>query len=665
MTISLVNLALAPLAALVLVPLLVHLFARSRPPRYAFSSLEFLRRVMRQTLRVKRPRDWIVWLLRTLLAAALVALFLRPVARSGGAGAPFERRNVVVVIDRSASMAALAGGRSRFAAAGAEASELLADLGRRDAANVIWLDAAPDAVFPELGPNVPHLLARVREAAVSLEAADVEQALQLAIAMLRDAEGTREIDVVSDFQATAWRDFRLPDLEGAALVAVPAAGAPTANVALTDLALAPAEPLPGEPVSVSCTVWNYGDNPVRPVLYLGAGEIRQSRELFIPPWSRAAAQFDLAFPAPGDVAVVVECSEDDFAADNARHAVARVRPHLRAGVVGARTPTVEVWERALRALGLFHVENHATPATLEGDWDALLLADWTGEQPERLRQAADRGAVVVCAPAAGLGDAALRALAGAPIGDAPSAPLGRHVPSAPLHLRITAPGDPLFALFSQGAYGDPARGSFNAALALPPLPGESTPLLSYDSGLPALIRLGAGSLYLWNLDLAAANTDWPQLSAFLPLFGELLLGPRSRLAARNDNFPGLPISLDVPPGARIDLQTFSAADPRPRQLESAPGAPVRLLPDAPGIFEWRSPETERHGLIAVNLAPGESDLRPLPDADVREHVSATLASGRRARDLREGVEWWPAFLALALVWALLEGFALGFWEGRR
>ena len=74
MTFSLVNWVLAPLAALVLVPLLVHLFARSRPPRYAFSSLEFLRRVMRQILRVKRPRDWIVLLLRTLLAACLIAL---------------------------------------------------------------------------------------------------------------------------------------------------------------------------------------------------------------------------------------------------------------------------------------------------------------------------------------------------------------------------------------------------------------------------------------------------------------------------------------------------------------------------------------------------------------------------------------------------------------
>lgn len=663
MSLTFVNLVLAPLAALLLVPLLVHLFARSRPPRFAFGSLEFLRRVMRQTLRVKRPRDWIVLLLRTLLAAALVALFLRPLARSPAAGSPFERRNVVVVIDRSASMAALSGGRSRFAAACAEASELLAGLSRRDAANLVWMDASPDAVFPEPGPNVPALLDTIRGASVSAEAADIEQALQTAVAMLRNAEGTREIDVVSDFQASAWRDLRLPDLEGASLVAVPV-GDPAPNTALTDLTLTPPEPLPGENVLVSCTVWNYGDQPVRPSLYLAAGELRLSQDLFLPPWSRTTAQFDLAFPEPGEFAVVAETSEDDFALDNARHAVARVRPHLRAALVGPRTPTAEIWERALRALGLFHLENHATLATLERDPDALLLSQWDGDRPERLRQAARQGATVVCAPAPGLDANLLSALLpGTPAPAAP-APLEQRILSTPLRLAIAAPDDPLFALFAQGAYGDPARGSFSAALALPPLP-DATALLSYDNATPALARLGRDSLYLWNLDLDPAHSDWPQYAAFLPLFGELFLGPRSRLAGNADSPPGLPLLIDVPPGAPVDLLPVAGMDPAPILLTSAPGAPLRVLPRSPGILQWRSPEAERQGLLAVNPAPAESDLRPLPEADIRNHVSATLVSGRRARDLREGVEGWPLLLALALAWALLEALLLYHWEGRR
>lgn len=670
MTITLLNLILAPLAALALVPLLVHLFARSRPPRYAFSSLEFLRRVMRQTLRVKRPRDWIVLLLRTLLAAGLIALFLRPVSRSPGSAGPFERRNVVVVIDRSASMAALSGGRSRFATACAEASELLADLGRRDAANVVWMDSSPEAVFPELGPNIPYLLGNVRSASVSFEAADIEQALQMAVAMLRDAPGAREIDVVSDFQATAWDNLRLPDLEGASLVAVPAAGeGAAANTALTDLVLSPPEPLPGEPVLVSCTVWNYGDNPVRPSLFLSAGETRQSRDLFLPPWSRTTVQFDLAFPAAGNIPLTIECSEDDFAADNARHAVAHIRPHLRAGVVGTRTPTAEIWERALGALGLFRIENHASLDTLEeNDWDALLLADWKGEQPERLRQAARRGTVVLCAPAPGIEASFLHTLrSGTPRPDAPEnpEPLARRVSATPLRLVVSAPDDPLFTLFSQGAYGDPARGFFNAALTWPPLTEGAVPLLSYDSGVPALVRLGRDPLYLWNLDLDSANTDWPQQAAFLPLFGELFLGPRSRASGNDDRRPGMPISLDVPPGTPLELHVLAGMADPPHWLPFAPGAPVRALPSAPGIFEWRNPETEHQGMVAVNLFPGESDLRPLPEAEVRAQISSTLVSGRRARDLREGVEWWPELLAFAFAWALLEGFALWYWEGRR
>ena len=41
------NRALLPLTVLIAVPLLLHLFARSRPPRYAFPSTELLLRAVR------------------------------------------------------------------------------------------------------------------------------------------------------------------------------------------------------------------------------------------------------------------------------------------------------------------------------------------------------------------------------------------------------------------------------------------------------------------------------------------------------------------------------------------------------------------------------------------------------------------------------------------
>ncbi len=123
--------------------------------------------------------------------------------------------------------------------------------------------------------------------------------------------------------------------------------------------------------------------------------------------------------------------------------------------------------------------------------------------------------------------------------------------------------------------------------------------------------------------------------------------------------------MDLPPGTWVDLQATTSSGAGPRLLPGSPDTPIRILPDSPGILEWRSRDPKRNEWIAVNLPTVESDLRSLPEAVLREQISSTLVSGRQARHLREGVECWHWLLGLAVVWALLEGAALAFWEGRR
>ena len=49
------------LLALALLPFVVHLLSRARPQERIFSHIRFLKMVMRQTARIKKPRDR--WLL--------------------------------------------------------------------------------------------------------------------------------------------------------------------------------------------------------------------------------------------------------------------------------------------------------------------------------------------------------------------------------------------------------------------------------------------------------------------------------------------------------------------------------------------------------------------------------------------------------------------------
>src|SRR4028119_857868 len=87
------------LGALVAVPLLAHLFSRTRPRRREFPSLWLLREAMRRLTRVRRPRDRWLLLLRTLAMAALALAFFQPLLLSRFAAATTASKTAVLVID--------------------------------------------------------------------------------------------------------------------------------------------------------------------------------------------------------------------------------------------------------------------------------------------------------------------------------------------------------------------------------------------------------------------------------------------------------------------------------------------------------------------------------------------------------------------------------------
>ena len=88
----LTNTAWIWLLSLAAVPLAVHLFARSNPPKYSFSSTVFLQRIMKKTARLRKPQDWLLLLLRTLAALALLFVFLQPLLTGEGAVAGLSSR---------------------------------------------------------------------------------------------------------------------------------------------------------------------------------------------------------------------------------------------------------------------------------------------------------------------------------------------------------------------------------------------------------------------------------------------------------------------------------------------------------------------------------------------------------------------------------------------
>src|SRR5437762_3446142 len=113
---------LGALAALA-IPIIVHLVFRQRPKRVELGTLRFLRIVLEHNARRRRVMRWLLLALRLGCVALAAFLFARPYLLAFQPAG--EKRTVVVLIDRSASMELRQDGARAIERAVAAAKDLL------------------------------------------------------------------------------------------------------------------------------------------------------------------------------------------------------------------------------------------------------------------------------------------------------------------------------------------------------------------------------------------------------------------------------------------------------------------------------------------------------------------------------------------------------------
>ena len=189
-------LVLLGLAAAV-IPALLHLFERREPPEAEFPALRYLSEAERQSARRMKLRHLLLLLLRTTLIALVVLAAARPLvpARSGGAHEPTA---LVVVLDNSPSSGVVVDGRPLVERLRGVARASLAGAGADDR---LWLLLADGVV--RRGTR-PALLATVDSVTVSPRRLDLSEAVERAVRVVSaEPRPAREVDVVSDLQASA------------------------------------------------------------------------------------------------------------------------------------------------------------------------------------------------------------------------------------------------------------------------------------------------------------------------------------------------------------------------------------------------------------------------------------------------------------------------------
>jgi hypothetical protein len=632
---GLINLAFLAATVAVAVPVLIHLLLRPRARRVEIGSVHFLKLVLKDSTRRRRVRRWLLLALRAAVVLLLALLFARPYL--AGAGADGRDREVILLIDQSASMAATQKGRTLFAAAQDATEKVLRDLPEQTVVRLAYFDAA--GVEAAADAHID----RARQPGSA--ATDYAQAFRWARDQLvLSPRRRREVFLLSDLQRSGLRgasEDLLPDVP----VTVVEVGRPLIGNLAVVRAEAPQTLLrPGEPVVVTALIRNAGPFPARGVrirLSLeGAARMDQTQTVTVGPASQQEVRFTPPVTKAGIYTGFVEVAGgDDFTLDDRRWLAFEARPPDRLllvdGEPGRTVYANETYylEAALRLrlpdkgppLTPYEPERLAwgDAATLPdlGPYRVVVLCNvpaLAAADVKRLRDFVTGGGRLLVFTGGRVQPDGYAPLTAA--GMLPATIKGSSGPD----LFSFASWDrehPVFRPLSDPQQGDLRRLVFHHVTRLEPAAGARV-LARTQAGRPLVVegRSGEGVVLLVGVPADRDWGDWPQGRLYVPLVHQLVGYLTERLAET-------------------------------RRVQTAATGPGRDNP--PGVV------ASGRAIVVRNISPEESEIERLTVEQFRAafHLAGPDAGARGERADAAGValpgSQRPDELWIYLVWALL------------
>ncbi|KAA5546216.1 VWA domain-containing protein [Roseiconus nitratireducens] len=199
---SFLNAALAAGALAFTIPLIIHLFFRSRFKRVDWGAMHLLESVLRVNRRRMQITNWLLLLLRCAIPILLALCLARPVLTGFRALAGDAPKTLVIAVDDSRSMSVTPPGQpSRMQQAKAQLETILGDLSRRDEV-ILIRGSRPGAVATKMG--VADASTALRKVTAQAGPVSIGQLIESAVAAASEAtHARRQLLIVSDFQSDA------------------------------------------------------------------------------------------------------------------------------------------------------------------------------------------------------------------------------------------------------------------------------------------------------------------------------------------------------------------------------------------------------------------------------------------------------------------------------
>ncbi len=676
-------------------PILAHLLNRFQVQRTDWGAMRFLNRNVRVRSRQIKLRDLFLLILRCMTLLLLVIALARP-AWTGGSWLPGERRaGVVIAIDASFSMQQGEKGATRFDEALKRIDIIRDKMAPGDPVTLTVMGGDHRVVMR----NMAYDHARFDQALLELKAGagtlDLTNEPKRIARLVADMEAPqKEVYLITDGQAVDWKQpstqlrDALAELGAQAQVIVTPVTGEEANLAVTDLELVSGVLRKGTTARYRATVRNCGSTPVSNIAVqcrVDGVEIDRKIVPLIKPGTTESISLFLPFHNAGATRITAEVTGDSLTTDNVRRTVAVVRDRVSILCVdgssgdAGRLVVSALMARAEGNNGEDYVARSipwlAFPAENLDQIDVIVMADVpeiTEQQATQLQRFVRRGNGLIWFAGDNVKGAAWNDRSGSTQSPLLPATISGTVRTSD----SLGAGKPLDPNMPDHAVCAPlmslpedllSETRFLSMLKVDPSP-TSFPLLQLaGGGGPILLEhaLGRGQVFMFT---TSAETSWNNM-ALTPVFPLVMQQIVTYLSGREFERPrsvgdSLTLTYIDQPDANDAVFETPTGETITVPVREVGGQFVALLENAyeDGYYTARVSVQSAGIPIAVNVDPHESDIRCLPQSELRttleslglkmvtnnEELAATIDSTRTGRSA------WRIFMIAALAFLLFE-----------
>ncbi len=707
------NLALLGGVAALAIPIIIHLFHKSRFQIVKWGAMHLLEAVIRQNQRRVRIEQLILLAIRCAIPAVLALAMARPVWKGVTALLGEARTSTVILLDNSYSMDAGRAGVTNFTIAKEEAKRIVADLRRGSEVQVVLMGEGGAGLLDEPTADLARMTQALNELHAGGGSANVPAALDFAAGVLgKMHESSRSVVVLTDFQRISFEaaeDAQLGQMIDR-LKKLPLPPSVTFfnigeevrdNVAVESLDFSKLMIGVGQKIQIRANLRNFGDVPYPDlrVYFKADGKEKAISQIALGPHQNGQVLFSHAFDTPGSHVIEVFADADALQADNIFLASIPVRDRVPVLLVNG-DPSAEPLK------GETDFAEIALQPYSAGRVELADLIKTSVIKPDALdtRQFAE-SAVVVLANVRKLNDSQLRALEdfvkngggllifpgnridaawyfgamfkggkgvlplafGQLAGD-----IGEKSPAVGIVAqRFENPALELFNDPRNGSLGDAAIKVWFKMKLLDRAPGAGDPtiLARLDSGDPFLVerQFGEGRVIECSTALDADWSNLPMRPSYLPLIQRLCVYLASTVFPPRNLEVGKPLVAFLPADsvgkdAEIVLPDESVVNVKiVRKGER--GVVEYGRTQWPGLYTLIPPRAAPTHYV-VNASRRESDLQKLTDKEIADLARTRgvdlVRTGAQYKALdhsrRYGSELWKTLLAVLLGLCFLEIF---------